>query len=132
MRAWTLVLIIVLLALVTPARAQPSEPAAAEPTPSAPTLYERGRAALEAKDGPAARRLFREGLATAAPGEERFRMLLGLALAYELLGEPAWAVLHYRAFAIASEAHPDGATEEWQARRARIAQELGKLEEALA
>lgn len=118
MRAWWLGVLVV-LAVSSPAFAQEEG------------LYGRGRAALEAERGLEARRLFEEGLAREPEGEQRFRMLLGLALAHELLDAPDVSVWYYRAFTLAAEAHADGATPAWRARRERIEQERQKLEASL-
>ena len=91
--------------------------------------YAIGKAALARNDAAGARLAFGRALAAAGAGPERWRILLGLALAHEALEEHVHAVAHYQAFVDESEVSE---AEIWQQRRASAQADLRSLVDKLA
>jgi PEGA domain len=104
--------------------------AAAQPA-RADELLAKGRQALLEDRPRDAWRLFELGLSQAAEGEPRWRMLLGLALAYELDGAGLDAIRAYRRFLGETLDHPDAAEGKWSRRRDQALEDVLRLEQAV-
>lgn len=91
-------------------------------------LLQRGRQALIDKDTSAARSAFEQGLPLAENREQRWRMMLGLALATEIDGDTLASAYAYRRFLDDSVSAPEIASEPWKSRRARVLRDVERLE----
>lgn len=117
--AWTLSLASMVLAEAPPA------PQAS----SAESEYEAGKAALKADDKAAALGHFKAALAL-AEGDERttWQMLLAVAVTYQRMDEPAFAIEYYKRFLKRSDDYRDALTGKWSKRRANAAEDIEALE----
>lgn len=106
-------------------------PAGAQSEPTAEELLSQGKRALIDKDAPRARAAFEVGLAVAEGAEQRWRMMLGLALALELADDRLGAAYAYRRFLANSLDAPRARSEPWLGRRKSVLRDVDRLERDL-
>ena len=87
-----------------------------------------GKEALTLRRYEEAAAIFARGLEATSDAEERWQMLLGLALAGDLGGDPTSAAHYYQAFLADSASHPAASTGRWAERRRNAESDLGELE----
>ena len=107
-----------------------SETAAPPPqAESAEEAYERGKAALRGEDTEGALGHFKSALSL-AEGDERttWQMLLAVAVTYQRMDQPAFAIEYYKRFLKRSDDYRDALTGKWSNRRSNAAQDIEALE----
>ena len=72
--------------------------------------------------------IFSEGLKKSDAEETTWHMLLGLALAHELKGDPVMAATHYQAFVSRSANHPQAISGRWAKRRRSAISDIEGIE----
>ena len=92
------------------------------------TPYAEGRQALVDERFDDAVAQFSQALPNAADGAERWRVLLGLAVAHDLADRPVAAARHYAAFLHASRDSPDAQDGKWRDRRGAARGDLDALD----
>ena len=99
------------------------------PAPSAESEYELGKKALRGEDPSAALVRFKSALRL-SEGDERttWQMLLAVAVTYQKMDKPAFAIEYYKRFLKRSEDYREVLTGKWSNRRANAAQDIEALE----
>jgi len=113
------------LVLTTTAHAEP-------PAPEAPTMeshYAAGKAALKAGDQAGALHQFKKALALADTDERgTWQMLLAIAVTYQRMDKPGFAVEYYQRFLKRSDEYQDALTVKWSKRREMAETDIAALE----
>jgi tetratricopeptide (TPR) repeat protein len=112
-----------------------SAASAAPPTPTpdatnpAEAEYNAGKEALKSSDFAEALRRFKQGL-TLAQDDERtaWQMMLGIAVTYQRMDRPAFAIEYYKRFLKRSDAYQDALTGKWSNRRSMAERDIEALE----
>ncbi len=91
-------------------------------------LREAGKAALKEGRLDDAVAFFSDGLKKANDETSTWHMLLGLALAHELSGNPVQAATYYRRFVSRSAGHAEAKSGRWASRRRSALKDIDKLE----
>jgi len=108
------------LALTAPANAEP---------PTMDTSYAAGKEALKAGDTVGALSHFKAALRLADADERgTWQMLLAIAVTYQRLERPEFAVEYYQRFLKRSDEYRDALTIKWSKRRAMAETDIAKLE----
>jgi len=109
------------------AEAAPSK--AAEDAPSADAEYQAGKEALSAQNYDKALKRFKHGLKL-AQGDERttWQMMLAVAVTYQRMGRPAFAIEYYKRFLKRSDDYRDALTVKWSNRRSMAERDIEALE----
>ena len=103
--------------------------AQADTSSSADAEYQAAKEALIASDYPSALKRFKQGLALAQDDERTaWQMMLGIAVTYQRMDRPAFAIEYYKRFLKRSDAYQDALTVKWSNRRAMAERDIGALE----
>ena len=114
---------------MTPASAASDPQAALSSVASAEAAYEAGKTALRGDDTAQALAHFKRALKL-ADGDERttWQMLLAVAVTYQKMDRPAFAIEYYTRFLKRSDDYRDALTGKWSNRRANAAEDIEALE----